>query len=185
MTHIRKYWAVVALVLIFAAGVAMRELAPLPVHAFGPSVSGTVSVDNFPATQNVSGTVGVGNFPATQNVNVTNPATSPALVRDVDNAARNAITFALNNPTDTFVVPSGKRLVVEQISALPGGAFSNIAILVTTLNGADFHAYLTPDPTGPYRFTGRLYADPLTNVSLNPGSATGQFSVSGYLIDYP
>ena len=107
------------------------------------------------------------------------------LLAQIDNAARNVITFALNNPTDTFVVPSGKRLVVEQISALPGGAFSNIAILVTTLNGADFHAYLTPDPTGPYRFTGRLYADPLTNVSLNPGSATGQFSVSGYLIDYP
>ncbi len=48
MTRSRKYWAVIALVLVFAAGMAMREFAPTPVQAFGPSVSGTVTVDNFP-----------------------------------------------------------------------------------------------------------------------------------------
>ena len=80
MKKFREYWSVFALVLIFAVGFIMRQLAPTPVRAAGAA---PVTVENFPATQNVnvtntpavnaaeSGAWNVG-ITGTPNVNVTN-----------------------------------------------------------------------------------------------------------------
>lgn len=99
---------------------------PLPIQ-------GSVSVNNFPAAQAVSGTVNVGNFPATQNVNVSNPATAPFFVVNVDDPGQIPYQSSLPGVCVDFrceglfpAVPSGHRLVIQHFS----GSVS------TTLNSA-------------------------------------------------
>lgn len=100
--------------------------------------------------------------------------------------------------TDQFTVPAGKRLVLEQVSAVaapPVGQIVRYFSLRTTANGV-FAFHTVPAAfNGFVDFTGcqqvRLYADAGTDVKLSsPRSAgTGSFltvaTVSGYLIPMP
>ena len=50
-----------------------------------------------------------------------------ALVQDIDNPARHVWTFA-NYNSSTYTVPAGQTLVIEEIGALSGNSFVEIAI---------------------------------------------------------
>lgn len=85
----------------------------------GGGGGGTVSVSNFPATQNVAGTVNVGNFPATQpvsgSVSVSNfPATQPI-----------SGTVGITQPTAissgrTTVTTAGTRVQMASVALVAG-----------------------------------------------------------------
>lgn len=102
---------------------------PLPVNA-SQNGEWSVGVNNFPAIQTVS-------FNGAQPVSFANTATSPVFAQDVDNNGRIPFQaeFVLDNtnpgtlpgcgPTQcqvNFDVPTGKRLVLEQVSARIQGA---------------------------------------------------------------
>jgi hypothetical protein len=185
----------------------------------GPwSVTGAVSVANTPSvnianspTVTLSGSSTVTLAPG-GSITVGNTVSSPLLVRDVDNPARNGmnavaritIKAGSNYGLGTvYTVPEGKRLVIEHVSVaitidmniypivtlLEGEAFSgptlnpNCAFQVT--QGHSFDSYVCNELT-------RFYVDPGTNVTLFV-AATSNVSVddpavatiSGYLIDYP
>lgn len=111
--------------------------------------------------------------------------------RDVDNAARQPVTYRVNVPANTdnsfsFIllpqnVPAGKRLVVEQVTGnilLPPGQRIVDMTLTCTTNGTQAVHHIrfdTPIPGGltspSYDFSMttmavRLYADPSTGVNL-------------------
>jgi len=101
---------------------------PVPVSLTGTgNITGSVKVTNFPATQPVSGTVNVGNMPTvgitgTPNVNVTNPATQPLLVLNVNDPGRIPYQGLAGCNNCNFVafpvVPSGHRLVIQHVSII-------------------------------------------------------------------
>jgi hypothetical protein len=139
-------------------------------------------------------------------VAITNPTVTPLPVTDVDNAARQPFQKQLNwknDPTQlgggtSFIVPAGKRLVIEQISAFTGLAQGTaMAFSVhTTVNGTPaphrFALNLSPVGGGDYAhywFVDRLvriYADGDTAVSVDiqntlGGEAATWSTISGYL----
>jgi hypothetical protein len=131
----------IALGLLVLAGVAVvittgtvgASPSLMPIAAAPPTPSIPVAVTNTPlsVTGNVSATINGtptvnANLTGTANVNATivNPATSPLLVRDID-AGRSPYEIRLTMTIDDgstqsqtgFDVPSGKRLVIEHVSA--------------------------------------------------------------------
>lgn len=123
--------------------------------------------------------------PAPLDVNVTN---NPVPVRDVDNAARQPIQFALCNTfgatgacaPSQFSVQSGKRLVIENIAGqcTKGGTVNYIRLgVVTVVNGtsAEHRLQMFADPVGGFFFDiaqqTRIYADGGSIVSLNLASS--------------
>jgi hypothetical protein len=67
-------------------------------------------------------------------------SSNPVLVRDVDNPARQPFTFQQLRVTNggepenfTFQVPTGKRLVVEQVSVEVSGDITNLKVSVVTI----------------------------------------------------
>ena len=131
------------------------------------------------------------------NVNVVNAPT----VRDADNPARQPVHAFLTLSTD-YVVPAGKRLVIEWVSgsaSIPDVAGDHlVAVLVRTALGGpgaiDQRLPLTPTlvlTRKLYSFAEltRLYADPGTTVSISYSYTGGVSDVivtgvfSGYLVD--
>ncbi len=132
----------------------------------------------------------------------------PALaVKDVDNGARQPWSFIgsvhMSYPdfiggSNEYVVPAGKRLVVEQVS-----------VRVKAPQGQLFHGYLNTNLSGGHFFDipykGMFYADGLSlgntmlrmyvapgdhfSVSIfragNDASASAEIFASGYLVDLP
>lgn len=191
----------------------------VPVSPQGTTpVSGTVA-----ATQNGTWNVGISGTPTVNlgagntvgingSLQVGNTASSPVLVRDVDNAARLAFqasasitladgtTFATSTIT---TVPAGKRLVIEYISALAATqtgqkALAQIQVyqgttpylhrVALSLQGTFTTSFGTGDEFVAGQST-RLYADAGTAViveigrSASSGAAKGVFVISGYLVD--
>jgi hypothetical protein len=131
-------------------------------------------------------------------------------MHDVDNAARQPVQFPLtingldgsvNVSGSAYVVPAGKRLVIEQITAsvgLPTPQWAQCFIFVTSGGNTTRH-FLRLDPPivdagFGYFYTTlsvRLYADPGTNVVLglarnsSSGAWTGFLTASGYLVNLP
>src|SRR5882724_6692760 len=73
-------------------------------------------------------------------------AVRAALVRDVDNPARNAIQFQLYGyygSTD-YIVPAGKTLVIEDVAFYTPYSSSLIIGIVTTVNGNQIVHYFSP-----------------------------------------
>jgi hypothetical protein len=175
---------------------------PLAGHSYGAPTAGDVKVVN---TSSQPVPVAVTNTPT---VKLASDPNYPTFVRDVDNPARQAFQDRLTfNLADGFsevcmpiaVVPAGKRLVIEYVSArvsLPGGQKLRGVQLFNNLNGDFAYHYLMPAPTGAFNeyVVGqplRLYADANTQVSicasrdLSAGTAQVLATISGYLVDMP
>ena len=147
----------------------------------------------------------------TPNVNVVNTQTAPALVRDVDNGARQPFTatatsFVWGNgifdaPINITAVREGKRLVVEQVSVIAimePASNQKVFAWIETTNGATVSKYYFGgnDLGGdPQQFIAssqlRSYADGGTVVRIvtHRTSAMGagrvDVTLSGYLVDLP
>ncbi len=140
-------------------------------------------------------------------VTVVNGTATPVPVTDVDNPARQPFQHPFNftfDPTQggngtTFVVPSGKRLVIEYASATIGlerGAIVDV-LVATTVNGVEGQHHLIPTPMGPawgfplsYLVSKdlRVYADAGTTVSFGmtdtiSGAGISFGTISGYLVN--
>jgi hypothetical protein len=135
-------------------------------------------------------------------VTVTNTPTNPVPVQEVDNFAKHPFQVGASGVTNAFnpsgftmtVVPAGKRLVVEFISAscnptgMGGVVPGPLAILAAGFIG-HFIA-LTPGTGAGHAGVSqmmRLYAEPGTNVNLtlypttNAATVTCNAAISGYL----
>jgi hypothetical protein len=179
---------------------------PVPVAIQGTaSVTGNVNVANMP-------NVKIANSPTVQ---LNNSASSPLLVRDVDNPTRQAfqkdVTFTVDRGLNLCYgiapVPSGKRLVIEYASLeahLDGDEtvpFASLALFspgggqpmfqLDVQQTADPHAYRVAQQL-------RIYSDPDPDTVANHpisfcvqvdgtsgGSASVTAGISGYLVDVP
>ncbi len=162
---------------------------PLPVDA---SISGSVEVNNFPATQNVAGTVNVANLP---------PAREPVQISVFYGCNTNGFGCG----TDVYTVPSGKRLVIEYVSMIIGSVTQpdTVAPRIRTELGGNFVEHelgVTSEITNVGGFANivigqnvKLYADPGTVVrgSFRREKGISQFGydlsvkISGYLETVP
>ena len=178
--------------------VANTTTDPVPVVQQGTTtVSGSVSITGTP-------TVNVANFPAgSGTVNVSSTPNAPLFVRDVDNGRQPFQQSITGRSTGdgvqaTFdVVPAGKRLVIEFVSALmslPTGQ----KIAFAAVSGNNAH-YLTFSPLSTLNGEDRFVISQPMRLYLNAGenpvvfftraAITGDVkidaSISGYLIDAP
>jgi hypothetical protein len=137
-------------------------------------------------------------------VEVVNTAAAPALVRNVDDPARNnfqtAALVSINQPDFATVVnmtfPAGKVFVIEFVSVhaqVPNGE----KLLLTFFAGPIQHYFAPPfvgsdsttdqlilsQPVRMYHDTNVPLAINATRFASNQGQVTGVISVSGYLID--
>lgn len=122
------------------------------------AVSGTVSVDNFPATQAVSGTVSVGNFPATQAVSGTvdvgnfpdratgygTPDSDTIRVAAMIGVGTDAVSSSNRLPVDTGILEAYTRYVYE------GSAFIDSASIAGS-GGAVFSTGIALTLNTPYK----------------------------------
>ena len=147
------------------------------------------------------------------NVSVVNTATRPVYVRDVDNPARQPFHVELYDfrmiagdtlSTDSFIVPAGKRLVIEQVSGrftAPAGQTLDLVVQTGPSEAPATHYYLPvrQGPLAPLSGDGfvlnqlsRQYAEPGSNVGVilqrrggTDGEASGLMTFTGYLVDVP
>ena len=167
-----------------------------------------VKVNNLAGTQQVSGTVSVSNFPTTQNVSVTgNTAASPIYVRDVDEAARHAHVMGLCAQTTTpaacspITVPAGMRFAVEQVSGecnVGSDASLQGFRLTAQLNGVDIVYWFTDrldtvnseaTSQGAFLEQTHIYTDGNISAAIyHPGGLGNSFcgiTLSGHLVSMP
>jgi len=141
-----------------------------------------------------------------QRVKVINPASNPVPVIDVDNPARQPFQQPFNFSFDhtqgtngqSFIVPAGKRLIIEFVSgsvALERGAVVDV-VVTTTVDGIEGGHHLIPTSMGPawglplsYLISTAMhvYADPGTKVQFSitdnlTGNGGSWGTISGYLI---
>lgn len=151
MTRTKKTLLVVpALVVLGIVGLAMQQAqsatsgaAPVSIQSPLPlPVAGTVA-----ATQSGTWNVGIAGTPS---INVANPASSPALVRNVDNSSRTFVTLELVDG-QSYTVPDGKILILEQVlgssqTFLSGSTFllSYSGDLASGTNHNRWDLFLTP-----------------------------------------
>ena len=131
------------------------------------------------------------------------PVTGAVQARDPDNPARQPFQAFLRTIDPPYVVPQGKRLVIEYVSGSLGGSLNcavTMGLLRTTVlvdgNKVSLSHFLPaaerPSPLGAVlgQLT-RIYADPGTevigNVETDPNNCGASFimSLSGYLVDVP
>jgi hypothetical protein len=151
----------------------------------------------------------------TQNVNVTNDITNPVFVRDVDNPARQPFKDTLNFVFDNgesgsyaysqLVVPVGKRLVIEYISAnafLLKGQKISTPLLISAVESDEksrvhlaFH--LPMQYQGLFSYQDYFVTSELVKVYVdqglilkvdairdnNSGTGGGTVTIFGYLVD--
>lgn len=128
---------------------------------------------------------------------------SPLMVRDLDNPALQPVqaTATCNAHVgiitacsgDIYIVPDGKRLVIELISmdALASLGVQVVLSIVTTVNFVSVPFSFTNKITDLVTQSLRIYADPATAVRFNiirsePNSdASFLISISGYLVNIP
>ena len=165
-----------------------------------------VKVNNLAGTQQVSGTVSVSNFPTTQNVSITgNTATSPIFVQNVDEPARHAQVMGLCAGTDSacnpITVPAGMRFVVEQVSGecnVGSDASLQGFRLTAQLNGVDNVYWFTDrldtvnseaTARGAFLEQTHIYTDGNISAAIyHPGGLGGSFcgiTLSGHLVSMP
>jgi hypothetical protein len=124
-------------------------------------------------------------------------AVRAALVRDIDNPARNAVQFELYGyyGSNDYYVPAGKTLVIEDVAFVTPYGNAGTFGIVTTLNGSTVVHYFAPVgysasgiATNGSWFGGRttrIYAAAGSRVYVqtNGSVGTGQLDFSGYLLD--
>lgn len=145
----------------------------------------------------------------TQPVRIMNTFSQPVPVSDVDNPARQPFQQLFNFSFDhtqgtngqSFVVPAGKRLVIEFVSAAIALEMGLVvdAVVTTTVGGIAGGHHLIPTSMGPawgfplsYLISKdiRVYADPGTTVGFSitdnlTGNGGAWGTISGYLINIP
>lgn len=214
-------------------GPVSRDFRALNGGAEAVPVSGAVSVTNSPtvkAQQNGNWNVtltnssaigiaagsAVGINPSQNTVQIGNKVTNPVIVRSADQRQpfQKSVSVAWvngsNYAADSFAVPTGKRLVIEIVSAEGTFEGADNKLLTfsigTTINGTPAAyslpfivqgaAFSLPNSTNPYYYYAasqslRLYADSGTPVSVKAfrvtTTASGGFTmnISGYLEDAP
>ena len=145
------------------------------------------------------------------NVNVINPSSAPVPVRDVDNGMqpfqeeRNiSVSSGSGGGSDVVVaVPSGKRLVIESVTARVNLAQGDTPALELVVRAGPPHehehyilvSFQGQAGDGRVLYVGthdlRAYADPETNVRVQFGRsnadspASASVTVSGYFVDVP
>jgi hypothetical protein len=122
--------------------------------------------------------------------------------RDVDNPAQQPFQWTLspysgtsNTGTDSFVVPAGKRLVIEyysaQLTQYPSGGYGYIYLETSAAGQTVYYKVVPPvASTQPYNQLTRIYADAWSTVTVmvtqNSGtSAGGSIILSGYYVNVP
>jgi hypothetical protein len=147
--------------------------------------------------------------PLPLSVTVSNSATGPLPVRDVDNPARTPFTFVSGEPLQVHAVPPGKRYVIQHYAATCNvdavGIMSDLRLAIVRPGTIDVEDHAAPrmiDSNGgsvarpvllwSASANTQLYADPGTSIQLLAVSnfrATGAVvrscgtSVSGYVTD--
>lgn len=184
---------------------------PVPTAAQGTTtIAGSVSVANTPTVTFAPG-ASVGIDPASNTVQLANTAASPVPVVNINDAgqpfqAGASITQAGTNVSllDIATVPTGKRLVIEFISAtgqVPVGQHVELMEINTVTDpfGGLTHQLLVhaqpPAVIGDSLFRAnqqlRLYANAGSQVkalfrrSSNAGNGVFVVTISGYLVDVP
>jgi hypothetical protein len=179
----------------------------VPTRAQGTTnVAGAVSITNTPtvnAQQSGAWNVGLTGSPTVQ---VGNDAANPVLVRDVDRPTAQPfeqqveVTIPDGNGGENagFLVPLGKLLVIEQVSArgnAPSGQRLNFSILSRVLPDLTLrfhHLTRVQDEDSPTTFLVqsqqvRIYVDGSFAVRIDrngsTGTATAVFVVTGHLIN--
>ena len=81
-------------------------------------------------------------------------AVRAALVRDVDNPARNAVQFELYGyyGSSDYIVPAGKTLVIEDVAFYTPYSSAGTFGIVTTVNGSKWSTIFLPSATPPAGF---------------------------------
>jgi len=158
-----------------------------------------------PTPVNVKGTLSLA---PNSSVNIGNPAGTPVLMSDIDNAARNPfqtqvqVNFGDGDATDSasFTVPDGEELVIQYVSTLvdvPAG--EKVLCSVETIGGCHdvthqgFATTVARSPgAGMDELSGgqltTIYADPSSMVTIacsrgpTTGAITTTVNVSGYLV---
>jgi hypothetical protein len=157
-----------------ALGIVSYAQAGPPVPSV--EVTGSVSVDNFPASQNVQGTVSVDSLPAIQgSVSVTNDATSPASVQ-VENGVLNPVPVVVVGGSDAGEYFYGR-------SSGTTGDWPNIDVptgKVLQIKGFSLSMEGLPDdprPDARYRFTfsGELVGGGFAGLTFFSGSECAEF----------
>jgi hypothetical protein len=151
------------------------------------TVSGSVSVSNFPTTQSVTGTVKID--PSGNTVRTSSAAPQPFIIETV-------LTFSdgqSNLSCCGFTVPAGKRLVIEFVSVRSGGGAALTNVMLSTYVGSTFAGFdLALDQHQPVPGVSQLvkiYADGGTRVGLqagrngSSGSQNVVYDISGTLFD--
>ena len=149
----------------------------------------------------------------TRPVTVGNPANNPVFTRNVDDVARNFVTFALDPSTadqpfgsssaifrSCYTVPSGRVLVIQSVTYFArlvsadehlvqlglnstSGAFIEAPLVPPVSNGST-EQYQSGSFPGPMYSTGSINCIVQRNTPVADGS-TANVSVSGYLLSYP
>jgi hypothetical protein len=168
---------------------AVNIVNPVPLP-----VSGTVT-----GNVGVTGTVGLASGAS---VRVNNTVTDPVRVRNVNDAIQPfQATVSCPNTFGAcaigmYVVPMGKRAVIEYVSgkAEGSGSFDVDPDLQTMTGGVTAQHELTsstaPRGTSTWGQQIRMYADPGSNIGAGvftnpPTSVSFTFTISGYLVDVP
>jgi hypothetical protein len=173
-----------------------------------------LTLDPASSSINIGNTPTVGLSATANTVKVSNTATTPAFIRDADDARQAfqgeaTVTMAAGATTATArvtTVPAGKRLVIEQITAVGaislvgGGGIATLQTRVDTrlarhfinLNLQAFSAFSSFSARPIASQLARIYADAGSNVDafVTTDSPVGAgdvliVSVSGYLVDIP
>jgi hypothetical protein len=190
----------IALSFFHARPAAAVDSKPVTVENTPLPVSGTVNVSNLPSSQIVS-------FNGTaQPVSISNTASTPLVVRDVDRPTRHPFALHLScNPLDgigcnsAIPDPANQEFVIETVSVqatLPTGQRASVE-LGYWIGGDKDLLYLPLELQGTFSgddhfantISARAYAEPGANVSLNAtrnsnsGTAHFYMAVSGYLVD--
>jgi hypothetical protein len=133
---------------------------------------------------------------------VTNGNSKPVHNSDIDNPAQQPFQWTLspysgtsNSADQTFVVPAGKRLVIEyysaQLTQYPSGGYA-YAYLTTVAGGQTaYYKVLPPQSTTvPTNQLTRIYADPGSTIDFSVTQSSGTSSganiiLSGYYVNIP
>jgi hypothetical protein len=122
-----------------------------------------VAVTNFPASQNVT----VTNLPSTQNVVLTGHEPFAA----GESITAQTIPNGDVSGEHTFIVPAGKRLVIEYVNAtmiLPGGQNPFVLFIDAERNGTTFRYRLTPKPLA---VNGYFSVEQAVTINADAGTA--------------
>lgn len=127
--------------------------------------------------------------PVPVNVVSATPLSVTDETQGADLPARNFVNFEFSPSNPTYVVPDGKVLVIDWVSALGSGAGAvhQLGFDGDTTSGTDttrWYAFFTADPYGAVNQQVRLYAKAGQTIKWETiGAASAQLFAQGHLAD--